>query len=210
MLLNLINLNEKYDLKIKGVIHIGAHFGQEFLTYNSLNIKNIVFFEPVPKTFYKLKENIGDNAILKNIALGNMIGEIEMNIESANQGQSSSILEPNIHLKQYPHIIFNEKIKVPITKLDTFIGEFKNIYNFINIDVQGYELEVFKGSIDILENIDYIMTEVNRDEVYKNCPMIEDIDNFLNKYGFNRVETVWDGGTWGDAFYIKNKKYDYR
>ena len=44
-----------------------------------------------------------------------------MNIETANEGQSSSILEPKIHLKQYPHITFNSKITVPITKLDNFI-----------------------------------------------------------------------------------------
>jgi hypothetical protein len=50
------------------------------------------------------------------------------------------------------------------------------------------------------------MTEVNRAEVYKNCPMINEIDEFLNNYGFQRVETTWDGGTWGDAFYIKNEK----
>ena len=57
-------------------------------------------------------------------------------------------------------------------QLDTFLNE-KDLYNFINIDVQGYELEVFKGSVEFLKTIDYIMTEVNRDELYKNCPMIE-------------------------------------
>lgn len=202
MLLNLEQIKEKYNLNIKGVIHIGAHFGQELEIYNKLNIENILFFEPVPETFNKLKENVGDKAKMKQIALGNMVGEIEMNIETANMGQSSSILEPIIHLKQYPHIVFNKKIKVPITKLDNFIDE-KESYNFINIDVQGYELEVFKGATEYLKNIDYIMTEVNRDEVYKNCAKINEIDDFLSNFGFKRVETTWDGITWGDAFYIK-------
>ena len=47
------------------------------------------------------------------------------------------------------------------------------------------------------------MTEVNRDEVYKNCARVEQLDEFLLTYGFERVETTWDGETWGDAFYIK-------
>lgn len=202
MLLDLIKLKEKFNLNIKGVLHIGAHFGQEYTTYEKLDIKNIMFFEPLPQTFEKLKSNVGDKAILVNTALGNVIGEVEMYVETANQGQSSSVLEPSIHLRQYPHIQFNNKITVPITKLDTFI-EHKNEYNFINIDVQGYELEVFKGGVDFLNSIDYIMTEVNRDEVYKNCPMITELDDFLKFYGFTRVETTWDGITWGDAFYIK-------
>jgi hypothetical protein len=77
------------------------------------------------------------------------------------------------------------------------------LYNMINIDVQGYELEVFKGSTDILHNIDYIISEVNRDEVYQNCTKVDDLDIFLSKYNFIRVETSWDGNTWGDALYVK-------
>ena len=47
------------------------------------------------------------------------------------------------------------------------------------------------------------MSEVNRDEVYKDCPMVGDLDAFLSDYNFSRVETTWDGGTWGDALYVK-------
>ena len=202
MLLDLIKLKEQYNLDIKGVLHIGAHFGQEFEVYEELGIKNTMFFEPLPRTFEVLKKNIGDRAILINAALGNTIGKIEMNVENNNQGQSSSILEPGIHLKQYPHIRFTEKVEVNITKLDTFIEE-RASYNMINIDVQGYELEVFKGGSEFLKHIDYVMTEVNRDEVYKGCPRIEELDKFLGEYGFVRVETDWSGITWGDAFYIK-------
>ena len=149
-----------------------------------------------------LKNNVGTTPILYNIALGNMEGTIEMNVESANQGMSSSILEPLIHLNQYPHIRFETKQTVNIKKLDSFIDTLGG-YNFINIDVQGYELEVFKGGSEYLNNIDYIMTEVNRDEVYKGCPMVEELDEYLNSYGFERVETTWAGVTWGDAFYVK-------
>ena len=75
----------------------------------------------------------------------------------------------------------------------------------INIDVQGYELEVFKGGEKTLNSIDYIITEVNRDVVYQQNAFVEDIDLFLGKYGFIRCETSWDGNTWGDALYIKQK-----
>jgi FkbM family methyltransferase len=202
MLLNLKSLVVKHNLKIKGVLHIGAHFGQEFKTYKHLGITNVMFFEPLQSTFENLKENIGNEAILVNTALGNMIGEIEMYTETSNQGQSSSILEPEYHLIQHPNIRFTDKELVKITKLDTFI-ENKDDYNFINIDVQGYELEVFKGGTEFLKNIDYIMTEVNRAELYKNCAKVEELDLFLGDFGFERVETTWDGVTWGDALYKK-------
>ena len=202
MLLNLDNLKAKYDLKIKGVLHIGAHVGQEFGTYKRLGINNVIFFEPIQGTFNRLKQNVGDSAILVNTALGNTEGEVEMFTETVNEGQSSSVLQPDYHLIQHPNIQFSGREKVKITKLDNFIED-KDKYNFINVDVQGYELEVFKGGSEYLKTIDYIMTEVNRAELYKGCAKIEELDEFLGQYGFERVETTWDGGTWGDAFYVK-------
>jgi FkbM family methyltransferase len=213
MLLDFNYLKNKYDLKIDGILHIGAHFGEEYETYESNDIKNLIFFEPVPVTFEKLKEKLNGKAMLVNTALGNSEGKISMNVETANNGQSSSILKPALHLLQYPHIKFEDTVEVNITTLDNFMtlyysngfmGEAPK-YNMINIDVQGYELEVFKGGAKTLENIDYIITEVNRDVVYHQCPFIDDLDLFLSKFGFKRVETDWAGNTWGDAFYIKTK-----
>ena len=209
MLLNLDNLKEKYDLKIKDVLHIGAHIGQEYNTYQRLGINNVMFFEPVPSTFQRLKENVGDNAILVNTALGNIEGEVEMFTETINEGQSSSVLQPDYHLVQHPNIQFNGKETVKITKLDNFIED-KDKYNFINVDVQGYELEVFKGGSEFLNHIDYIITEINGKKLYKDCVMLEELDDFLKNYGFRRIETEWFeigkfGESWGDAFYIKIK-----
>ena len=205
MLIDLENVIGKYNVEIKGVLHIGAHFGQEFKTFDKLGIKNVVCFEPLPHTFETLKHNVGDRAILHQTALGNIVGEIEMNVETENRGQSSSILTPELHLVQYPGIVFTQKMIVPINKLDNFL-DYSSTHNFILIDVQGYELEVFKGGSEYLNYVDYIISEVNRDELYKNCARVEELDEYLSKYGFERVETNWVGRTWGDAFYIKNKK----
>lgn len=202
MLIDLENLVVKYNLGINGVLHIGAHFGQEFHVYNKLGIKNMMFFEPLSSTFKILQANVDNRAVLVNTALGNMEGEIEMFTETQNSGQSSSILEPDHHLSQYPQIQFTGKEKVKITRLDNFVSE-SDKYNFINIDVQGYELEVFKGGEQFLKSIDYIMTEVNRASLYKGCAKIEELDKFLGDRGFKRVEINWAGDTWGDAFYIR-------
>ena len=205
MLMDLESLVAKHSLRINGVLHVGAHFGQEFHVYDKLGIKNMMFFEPLSSTFRTLQANVGTRAILVNTALGNMEGEIEMFTETQNSGQSSSILEPDHHVVQYPSIRFTGKEKVKITRLDNFVSE-SDKYNFINIDVQGYELEVFKGGEIFLKSIDYIMTEVNRASLYKGCAKIEELDKFLGDGGFKRVETNWAGGTWGDAFYIKQSQ----
>lgn len=198
-------LCKTYNLNLKGAIHVGGHIGQEYQLYKKMNIQKMLFFEPTLESFKLLKENtLNDpNALLYNIALGNKTGKETMFIERSNGGNSNSILEPYIHTMQYPSITFNEKREIDIDKLDN-IEFVRDEYNFLNLDVQGYELEVLKGAEKTLYSIDYIITEINRVHLYKNCALVSDLDFYLSAYNFKRVETNWAGDTWGDAFYIKN------
>lgn len=206
MILDFNFLKNKYNLNIKGIIHIGAHYGEEYELYNQLNTP-VIFFEPTTNSFNILKNKVKNdpNIITYQCALGNENKLVIMNIETINNGQSSSILKPKKHLEQYPHITFNNTEEVNMFRLDDIDIDILK-YNFINIDVQGYELEVFKGAFVSLKNIDYIISEVNRDEVYENCAHINELDEYLSQFGFKRVETNWAGDIWGDAFYIKNNK----
>lgn len=200
MILDLEQLVTKYNCNINGVLHIGAHHGQEYPTYRKLQIEPIVFIEALPHTYNILLNNVPDTCLCINTAIGNITGDIDMYVDEANTGGSSSILKPKIHLQQYPHITFPHKINVPITKIDLLNIP---ICNFINMDIQGYELEALKGAFNYLKNVNYIMLEVNRDEVYEKCAHVDEIDIFLKEHNFIRVETDWAGVTWGDAFYKK-------
>ena len=204
MMMNLENIVKKYNLQIEGVIHIGAHHGQEYKDYEKQGIQNMIFFEPTHDNFIQLMRNlpIKESILLFNIALGNEVGEKEMWVETANKGQSCSLLEPKIHLKQYPKIKFSKKEKVVIDKLDNISFD-RTKFNMINADVQGYELEVFKGATETLKNIDIIYSEINFEEVYKGCCLVGDLDTFLGHYGFVRVLTDAKPKTWGDALYLK-------
>jgi FkbM family methyltransferase len=191
-----------FNKEVVGVIHVGAHHGQEYWQYVEMGIPNMLFFEPVKSNFEVLKTRV-PNELIVNCAVGDMNGHIDMFIETANNGQSSSILEPNLHLKLYPYITFNSKETVEIVRLDDYVKD-KTKFNALNIDTQGYEFEVFKGAKELLHNIDIINVEVNADQVYSGCAHYTEIDSYLAQYGFKRVLVEWaGGGTWGDAFYVK-------
>jgi len=209
----LIDISPLYK-QLKGVLHIGGHHGQECTSYVQSGIKNICVFEPVPAHYQIIKENFSNtNVKAFEVALGSERGTFEMNISDfvgneaeKYKGMSSSLLKPKKHLDQYKHITFNETIDVEVYTLDEFSTE-NDInpedYDFMNIDVQGYELEVLKGATKFIPHMKAIYTEVNRDEVYENCPMVEEIDQLLSEYGFRREHTSWAGETWGDALYVK-------
>lgn len=201
MIIDIKTLINKYNLVIKGVIHIGGHTGEEYNIYNELGIAENIFYEPQTIPFDIFKQKYPSAKVIKK-ALGSKSGIMPMYVEDFNLGASSSLLEPKLHTAQYPHITFNRFENVEVSTLDTEDID-RSLYNFINMDVQGYELEVLRGSVETLKTVDYIMTEVNNAELYANCAKIEELDLFLSDYDFRRVETVWEGGTWGDAFYIK-------
>lgn len=202
---------------IKGIIHIGGHHCEECETYLNNEADRVLVFEPVPKHFSVMRENIKDERVkMYQVALGSVSKTAEMYLSEFDDdrklgsynGQSSSLLEPHLTLSTYPDIKFPNKIEVEVRTLDSFIesdGVDPAMFDMISLDVQGYELEALKGSQQFLPHIKCVYTEVNKAELYKNCPMVEDIDDFLGQYGFSRRRTVWVGNAnWGDALYIKN------
>ncbi len=207
MLISFTNLFDKYRMNIKGIVHIGAHYGEEIQEYVDNGIQKITVFEPLSRNFdvlTKRMQNVNADIQGHQVALGSKKGTATMFL-SSNEAQSSSILKPKQHLELHPDVSFDGTEEVEVSLLDDYdIGE----SNFINIDVQGYELEVFKGGTKTLEKVDYIYCEVNRGEVYEGNAMVEDLDEFLSTYGFERVETKWPETyyTWGDALYIKKEK----
>ena len=202
MTINIKMLLDKYNIKLKGIIHIGAHYGQEYVLYKYLDTKNLMFFEPLSKNFKILKERVGDGVQCYNLALGNKTCDIEMYVEHTNQSQSSSILKPKHHLIQYPNIQFNDRETVKMCKLDD-IKFNKSDYNVIIIDVQGYELEVLKGSSDFLKNVDLIISEINIEEMYENCVLVDDLCDFLSAHKFEMIDNHCPYVTWGDGIFIK-------
>jgi FkbM family methyltransferase len=206
MILNLDYVFEKYKPHVSGIIHIGGHYGNEISKYKEHNVENVILFEPLSSNFEVLQKTIkevGGNIIAHKVALGNDNKKVTMNI-SDNDAQSSSILTPKVHLTAHPEVLFVGTEEVQMDKLDDY--DCKK-YNMAIIDVQGYELEVLRGGSKTLQNVDYIYCEVNRDEVYEGNARIEEIDEFLLSYGFERVETQWYfTEVWGDAFYIKKEK----
>lgn len=208
MLLDYNIIKQKYNMNITGVIHVGAHHGEELTPYlQDRDVKHVVLFEADPDNFKILKDRIDSLSTDKEIiavekGLGPFSCEMSLYKESGNSGQSNSVLKPKLHTQQYPGIVFNDKVKIKIEPLDRY--ECSSVFNFLNIDVQGFELEVLRGAKKTLQNIKWILCEVNRAEVYENCAHVDEIDEYLKKFGFLRAETNWAGHTWGDALYVKS------
>lgn len=213
MYIDLKNFLKKNNIYIQGVIHIGAHKGEELWLYKKLKIKKILLFEANPSLitflkikifFYKFFFNL--QVFLEKLAVSNKVGKVNFKITS--NSQSSSILDFKYHAIQYPDIKKIKEIIIPSTTLNKIFAEKYSIkdYNMLNMDIQGAELMVLTGATNILNKIDLIYTEINFKQMYKNCATAKQLDFFLKKYGFYRSMTLTPQSKyWGDAIYLKKK-----
>ena len=202
MLISLHDLVSKYKIKIKGILHVGAHECEELNDYEVYCKRNkILWVEALPTKVLFCKEKFND-ILIENAIVSDKIEKVVFHI--ANNGQSSSILEFGLHSHFHPHVKYVDQFEGETKLLKDILTKYDIDYNFLNFDIQGAELKALKGMENYLTKVDYIYTEVNSDYVYKDCSLIGEIDDYLSQFGFKRVETVWyPECQWGDAFYIK-------
>lgn len=192
----------------KGVIHVGAHAAEELCVYDSLGINNVIWVEAnpslLPRLISKTKNHPGSS--VHNFAAFNIDDSfVELNV--ANNGESSSILEFGTHSVEHPHIHYVDKVKVPTLTIDTFInrnGYDRDLFDFLNLDIQGAELIALKGMQTQLKNVKYAYLEVNEKHLYKECHLMNEIDDFLKNFNLVRRLTKMTQHGWGDALYVKD------
>lgn len=206
MLIPFKNIVRKYG-KPKGILHIGANIGEEAKTYHDEGVEKVIWFEGNPELFPQLNENVSKYPGQKayNNCIGDYDGEVVLHIAN-NGGQSSSILELGTHKQAHPEVHYIKDVPVKINRIDTLHplgmdGELKGI-DFLNCDVQGNELAVLKGMGDLIINFRFAYLECNKAQVYKGCPDVAELDRYLKRFGFRRVETKWCGD-WGDGLWVK-------
>jgi FkbM family methyltransferase len=207
MYINFTEIVERWG-QPKGVVHIGAHLLEEREEYLKHNLTNTIWVEANPRTFEQIMliDRL-PTELFFNQCITDKDGEV-YNFHITNNGQSSSILELHKHEEYHPHIFVTDNIEVQSKRMDTLISEngidFQN-YDFLNLDIQGAELLAIKSFGDLINNFKYIYTEVNTNYLYKDNALMSEIDEYLKKYNFIRVETIITDAEWGDALYVKEE-----
>lgn len=159
------------------------------------------------------------------IALG--LANETRNLYNTKHPMCTSLYEPNeVHNNLYnnlevANLANTETIKT--ISLDHFTREYKiSRVDFIKIDIQGAELEVFQGGKSTLEDVVAIVTEVEFVRLYKQQPLFGDICVFLSEQGFyfhkflglagrslrptiiNNNPNFATQHLWSDAIFIRN------
>ena len=198
---------------VSGVIHIGAHTGQERELYARHGLE-VLWVEPLPELFEALERNLQGFAKQRAIRalITDKAGEEYPFHVSSNAGASSSLLELKLHKDVWPDVTYTRTIQLKSETLVSLL-QANNIdstrYDALILDTQGSELLVLTGAAQLLGGFKYIQAEVADFEAYENCCQIDDVAAFLAEHGFVEsarrvISTRPQGGAYYDIVYRKS------
>lgn len=190
--MNLAAIFHRHNITPRGVIHAGAHEGQECAEYARMGFGEAILIEANPHVIARLCERIravvGEGmpaAECVQCAVGEYDGSSVLRVTSYDE--SSSLLPLKEHLRVHPGIVEVEQIPVQVRRIDTLIAEMgKNPadYNFLCIDVQGSELNVLRGATETLRYLDAVQAEISFSEMYAGSAPPYAILLFMEQQGF--------------------------
>ena len=171
-------------------IDVGSYTGYYALyCYHYKKILNVFAFEPNIHNFNKLKENdlLNNSKInIYNFGCSDYEGEGQIWYNNINKTGGSSIHKPNdFEIKKYSLSKISTQ-NVKLKKLDSFFENLSNKLIFIKVDVERYEMNVLKGSINILKN-NKILIQIESNLVLKG-----EVFNFLSKLNFIYISSIDD------------------
>ena len=156
------------------LIDIGANIGIYSVTMAKRGL-NVHSFEPIKSNFELLKKNILGNKLENvkafNVALGSKKEEKDISYNPHEHGEGSLVLNIKGSVKE----------KVQVEKLDNLkIKPEKNC--FMKIDVEGFELEVLKGTEKFIKKYKpKIIIEIWSEKTVK----------FLEALGYKKEGEIW-------------------
>ena len=176
------------------ILEIGCNDGSDTLRLLEMfDNPKLYCFEPDPRAIAQFKVNVGQrsNVNLFEFAISNHDGDIKFyqsggRLHESPEGGwngSSSIKQPKIHLDIYPDITFEKEITVKSLALDTWCKENGiNVIDFIWMDVQGAEIDVFRGGMNALAKTRFIYTEYGELEYYKGQYTLKKLLKYLDHF----------------------------
>jgi FkbM family methyltransferase len=169
------------------VVDIGSNpVGDEppYKVLLNAGVANVVGFEPNPVALDKLNAQKGPR---ENYLSDAVFDGREHELKLCQSSGMTSLLEPNHELLHNFHGFARwstvvERRVVKTSRLDD-IAEVRNI-DYLKIDIQGAELEVFRNGMNRLSDCTVIQTEVEFLPMYIGQPLFSEVEMFLRELGF--------------------------
>lgn len=160
---------ESQKMQMRTVLDIGAWCGTWSKAMEPF-AKKIIAFEPDKIHFECLQRNCTINCNARREAVGSELGTVSLTDDDFTQAKR-----------------IDKKGTIQMITLDSM--SYENV-DMIKIDVEGYEMEVLKGAEKLLQNVRYLMIELNNN-TKKYGSSNADVERHLAQMGFKVLIEHW-------------------
>ncbi|MFL0798266.1 MAG: FkbM family methyltransferase [Cellvibrionaceae bacterium] len=184
-----------------------------------------ILFEPDDELCKELNEKSSDSFTYYPYALGE--NDEEREFYNTQSPLCSSLYKPNKQIVDSYNGLdmarLKDSFKIRTRRLDDIVKEcgIPSI-DFVKIDVQGAELDIFKGGSESIKECVAIISEVEFIPIYEEQPLFGDVCTFLDEKGLmfhkffgtygrtlkpvmlNNDQYAATQDMWTDAFFMKN------
>jgi FkbM family methyltransferase len=168
------------------ILDIGANVGQ---FYNEI--------KPIfPDSYYYLIEgNDSCEVVLESLNVDYsicLLSDIEKEVDfyirkNEPRCTGNSIYRENTSFYDDDQIVIEKKQTKTLSNLLN-----NQTFDLIKIDVQGSEIDIINGGLDIFKNAKGILMEISLIEYNQNAPTKEFVYNYMDKLGFTPIEHIGD------------------
>lgn len=180
--------------RARGVVHVGANYGQERDIYASFGL-HVVWLEPIPEIFDALARNVSsyrNQHAFKYLIAEEDGKECEFHVAN-NGGASSSMLGLAKHQEMWPDVAFTRTFTITSVTLCTALkNEHIDLdqYDVLVLDTQGSEQRVLVGAVSLLSKFRFVKVEVPDFESYEGCCQLERLSAFMAAQGFQEYSRI--------------------
>lgn len=184
---------------MSGIIHVGAHRGEEVDSYLAWGLKPVLCFEPQQ---LNRPEWQGGDVRFVPLALGDRTGTMELRVprhlhDSRQRDTQSASALPLIDWRACD-IGWTPPTDYDIERVSVFrFDEWANVtgldvgvYDHLAIDVQGMELQVLRGFGVALNLMNEVIVECSEEPIYEGGASAGEVRDHLAGFGLRQVTAI--------------------
>jgi FkbM family methyltransferase len=178
----------------RGVLQVGASYGQEMREFLAHGIRAGVFVEPLPQPYAHLVSVCGQipNFLPVQALCADAVGQVHSFHVASNGGMSSSLLQPVNHLRVNAQVSFPDTVQLQSTTVNELLaglrrsgqGAVVDTLDLLYMDTQGAEFKVLLGAVPVLAQFKYLYFEVMRNDMYEGQTPFLAYAHLLEALGF--------------------------
>jgi FkbM family methyltransferase len=208
-----------------GVVHVGAHHGQEVPSYLQAGFERILLIEANPDACRVLHERFDSTpgVTIVNCAVSDQDGTFELQLHTSRSGsvEAASLLT----MKRLGEIVKTmhtpTSVQVPTFQLDNLFAREAlrpEDYTLMSLDIQGAELMALSGADGLLGHLQGLIVEVSVIEMYEGGATEAQIVEHLEARGFHQGQpiyhTLYDEEStfpaWGECLFLRDTMSESR